>query len=586
MAVRSIFLAWVGPDEVFDAVVHARRDEQVRGVVISENEGEFPLADVRILHDGGGLLAADRKRRAFVSLETDAGIELAFAGRVVGFPLAVAGQEATIQLVAKPDDWQERQKDVLDQVKTTAVWDPAFVPSDRHDDPVEVLAATPHLLHWHRATGACSLTHLLDGSTVIDLGKQWFEPEELRLEIARRPLSRVELVVEAQWEQWARGTLDITAELEAAFGGEVSTLTPDDWERSWSQTTGLTATGVQLAESRMKRMDFTWSDPFEVKVADVLTLDPVIDEDADQKWDLLFEETRYDCHLAYDVEYRQARRETLTASVGFDLQPLVDDGETEPLVLRLENIDDQLFEWITWTVSADGIDRRSRGRPAPAFLFDALTGELRARGAEAMGYAYRRALALGLRRARTLELEIECPAHSVIGITCDRSVRLEHPLFPGGELSGKVVGYSLDLADEAIARITLGVSVGNGGGAAPAADNVVVDYGAVGGAHVGLSASSPSAAVQVPVDATRLTDPDYMIASLVVLNPGSQQRLGVWTGTLAQTPEGWLEEHQTSMGLQLRSLDAVDELATEAAMPDVSTAVPRGVDLSAPGGGG
>ena len=100
--IGQIFFAWVASGEGWDPGIHARHDEQVFSLSISETEGEFALATVRVRNPRTGLLSPARKQRCFISAELDGVPVLFFSGRVVGIPVSLAAETCELEFVGRP----------------------------------------------------------------------------------------------------------------------------------------------------------------------------------------------------------------------------------------------------------------------------------------------------------------------------------------------------------------------------------------------------------------------------------------------------------------------------------------------------
>ncbi|HAU28979.1 MAG TPA: hypothetical protein DCW68_02575 [Rhodospirillaceae bacterium] len=253
---KTLYFAWVEAGEVFAPTTHARQDEAVFDLSITEREGEFPAANVRIKAPLTGLLAAGRKRRAFISEDDgDGGAVLLFFGRLTGSPTAADGGMVEIELIAQPADWQDSLNALAASLRVAPFYDALFFDPAQDPKPEDSLAGRAAHYHWHRMTGALSLVSIFGDGPVIDLtGKHFWE--DFSLSIGEPPLRSVAVRVEAQWTQQAGGTVDITDAVRAALGADpayVSTLTGDDFLSRWPrQGQGIgTASGYVVADASL-----------------------------------------------------------------------------------------------------------------------------------------------------------------------------------------------------------------------------------------------------------------------------------------------------------------------------------------------
>lgn len=94
------------------------------------------------------------------------------------------------------------------------------------------------------------------------------------------------------------------------------------------------------------------------------------------------------------------------------------------------------------------------------------------RGAAAVEYMLMRARARMRQRARAIEISVDVPFEDAINLSCRKNATIvstlwnAKPLIPGGSATGKIIRYELSgdgESGEFVGRVTVGVSVGNGG---------------------------------------------------------------------------------------------------------------------------
>lgn len=234
MAWGDPYFAWVDEGEEFDPVLHRRMDEEVERAELSADENGFAVLTLKVAPPEGGLLKPPRKRWGLLSYEkSDGSLVLLARGCVDSLPLGGDPEEAELRFKCAPPDWQAAQDSVLQASKAGPHWDPVLVDPALRDDSVEILDGQSKLIDFHPATHACELHDILGvGLPTWNVGLGWYD-DSLSAEIAEPPVSAVEIEVSAQWTQRLSGVLYLSSAIESAFGGTISTLTPDDFQNRW-----------------------------------------------------------------------------------------------------------------------------------------------------------------------------------------------------------------------------------------------------------------------------------------------------------------------------------------------------------------
>lgn len=114
----SFYFAWISASETaFDAVAHAREDEDVFAFSIEYAEGDFAGVEIEIRNPRVGLLAPARKVHAFLSYDTGTEIKPLFRGRLVGIPDDINQEVVRLQFRARPDDYAAQKTALASTLK-------------------------------------------------------------------------------------------------------------------------------------------------------------------------------------------------------------------------------------------------------------------------------------------------------------------------------------------------------------------------------------------------------------------------------------------------------------------------------------
>ena len=346
-----LYLAWVADFWTpFDVVTHAVIDDDMISAEISHAEGEFALASLRYKNPGVGLLKSDRPKIALISwADNDDVPQLIFRGRIVGVPLGLRGAEIEIELSAEPPDAQGLLRKLAfgdpdvpgDEGLAMLPWyDPLFVDALTDPDPAEVLEARPAIWHWSATEGTVSLSNLIEGDAgVVDLGYD-YDPDAFDLSIGDPPLTRVDVQVNIEWEQRCRNACEIG---DRVAGRNFPTYTPGEFEANWpsiGESIGSNS-GWIVTESDTNPQNDQRSGPIPVRkyrrVASPGGANGNIFSTRTEFKSLV--RSTFSPVLRVACDYRQPRREVMTASVSIAQQPVFgSDARIEKIELDAQDI--------------------------------------------------------------------------------------------------------------------------------------------------------------------------------------------------------------------------------------------------------
>lgn len=617
MAVGKLFFAWIAADEVFDPAVHAREDEDVFSIRISEAEGEFAMATVEIRNPRAGLLSPARLQRCFISAEiisrTSTSTSLLFSGRVVGIPVSLGRETCELEFIARPDDWTTKQAALLEELKASPRHHAALVSDE--SDLTQVLEGFAGLPQWDRTAGLVKLAEI-DATRALTAGYESFVydltssamEDSLDFTVSGSPLSAVRVELDVSWTQSmpvlsvplsADPGFGVSGYLEGLFGGRPATLTGEDFSSSWpvqgsaldggwsvlssylvGETDGFVTRQVDVAEAAPRA---AWSEttyPVEVPV------------------------TRFYGNLVLQGRYEQPRREVVSLTVAADVQPLVEPPEPELLQYSVDGAaiapaseklvsttyreyDASTLDFVTKQVSY----RISKGQ----LTYAGMSGNPGVIG-PILTAALARAEARLRAAARCVEVSVDLTFEKTLGLDTSSVVSLTDDRLPGGSATGKVTAVELyaDGDGQCFGRVTFACSVGRASVlSAPTAtvepyavpgEPAVVSYCRDFGAADDGSRAFTSAAV-----VNGLSQQSQEIQELdLALTANRFAGLGYrWAQTLddaaaRQAIEERLAEIPTELSLELASLEPADETLREVtATPSGPVQVFRGIDLEA-----
>lgn len=590
MAADATFhFAWVPSTETtFVAGTHAREDEDVFGFEISQTEGEFAVARVKVLRPDDGLLNPAREQYAWISVTKDATTTALFFGRVEGMPEDSEEEIVTLEFTAQFPGWEAARAALFATLKVLPFWDPAFISENDLDVPETALEARRALYHYDRTTGAITLSDIITGTSTAAVSDHF--AESLTLNRIGAPARRVKATATADWEQRITGTTTkVNTKIRQAFPGNVvNTFTGPAMQETWPKPGDSLGgeTGYQVVKSQINLIAplpeamGDESASFKTKISDAeAALAKALFGSTMLSRDATLRRWWFSTQLNVRYDYRQARSETITATIENDVQALAfdDDGGEITIDLQAENL-----------TQLGLLDRRR----SSYFLTP--------RGKQSFEHLMARAQAALASSARAIEITFERPFFNALSTSCKNGITLTDATLPGGTATGKIKSYALSVdgdTGETTAEITIAVSVGNGDtytAAGVDGDYCDEDYtGIVYQTGSGEeSVTSISEIIFEPYGAQVPNDPSIIgkvragnvVQSVTVANgPAAQE-------TLLQTNQypaldnvpAVVDANPTTIDVQLRSLAAVDDLTHTITVAIAHPyAAPQGIDLAA-----
>jgi hypothetical protein len=416
--------------------------------------------------------------------------EILFQGSLVGSPTKMEGDFTEIELIAKPNDFLEKNAALQKESRKLPYWDELWVRAEHHNDFQEVQDVRHASLYCDRRTGELSHSDWFEGKQTLSLSQDFF-PASLQVKGVRAPLKACTVKVHAHWVQSDSGVSNLNSPIRRAFPHfKVCTYTQNSLLKKWPQSgKRLGKSGIWVIKSELKPMFPT--SPLYPRFSPPIPLT----EAGDQPKPHRFERHWFKPTLIVGWQLQQRRKETLSLTLLHDFQPhFPGEAAQKPLEFTLQNInpDPGAYAWRPETYYRQGAkvsykngvfrckaahtsglsfeeDRNfwhlkkvfhtPLGDPARSSFF------LTERGYQAAEHAMERAKVALAKSARCLEVSFEGPWESFKEVTTDTSVTLSDPRLPGGEVTGKVVKYALIAKGETgerFGRVTLLCALGTG----------------------------------------------------------------------------------------------------------------------------
>lgn len=447
------FFAWVAPTETTFGLEHQVEDEQVVGIALTHQEGQFAKADITVKNPRVGLLAAGRDQWAWLSYydpqNPTGGVQPILFGRIVGVPQQMSGNAIVMTFLARPADYDTVKRALAESMKVAPYWDPIFVAEDRRYDPDTVLEGYTQAWHIDRVTHDVTASDILNGEDgLIDFDDN-FISSSLDISYSQPPLTAVKVSAAVNWAQTASGTVDFTRQLVNAFtlagsgdGHLIKSLTGDGLMQDFPEKDDRIGGGWSFGDCSIVRSDGVVipEDFHQVVMTNGIASFPVWAMKPVFKAD-------------YDVS--RNRQETLSFTLLADCQALVTDPNGEDIT----------------EIKVSGDADEPIDAPNTAFPDGALPiGDVRnrayfpmERGRQSLEYLICLARGAILARARAITIAFTVPFGNGLALSLRKNARIADPRLPGGEAAGKIIGYGMTASNGQMqATVTIGCVIGKG----------------------------------------------------------------------------------------------------------------------------
>lgn len=364
-----------------------------------------------------------------------------------------------ITLVAQAPDAAERVEALCTELFKSPVYDPLF--DDAKGTLEGALAAHSKTLFWDRTSPEVRLSDFFVGKKGEEVSCNAIDRKSLSYEITPC-VTKVDVMVEAQWMQHVRGFIDLSPHLRGLFREKyINTYTGKSLLRSWPRA-GLSMAGYRVVYSKLKPIDPpVYAGPH----AHALELCSHCAEHT--QW---VKRSWFEGSLLLSWYFRQKRQEVLSFSLtSAAVSPLTQAcAPAKKMNLRLQRIA-QECDTPFWhpihryqkdeAVRYGGKTWRAKEKHESGLRFEeslwvplkngAVCPEyhssffLTQRGYKALEHAIERARVCLAAHARCVRVSFAGPVALLAHLSPDNHVILTDPRLPQGKVTGKVVDMQL-----------------------------------------------------------------------------------------------------------------------------------------------
>jgi hypothetical protein len=634
------YFAWVDAGDVHFGPEHLREDELVHTFQITHEEGQIPTLSIGIKNPKVGLLAPGRRVWVWLSWfdQKTGHVHPLFFGRLVGIPDSIINEVVTLQIIAKPLDYQNQKQAVAETMKVAPWYDPIFIDEAHRDDPDTILEGYSSLWHLDRTTLEVTASDILigeDGNEIFDEDQAFYDG--VQLNIGSPPLVTAVMDATVSWTQAPpAGVINMGFHTQETvdsgiWGGwpKPGTSLGGGWQVAQSSVTDLS--GVEGSQSityttNWSNKEKEHEDGDTMSTSHSVTKPTMreyfqyvtkeehtpgfVDSDADPPINIgSSQNTQYAVIPVYKLntllfiqyEANRPRTERIVFTLNADLQPIItlpespDTSEWETIQLNGSDVGVPIGS----EIPIGDIGRRSY------FPTD--------RGQQSLEYLIAVARAHILMRSRAVSVTFQTRFERGIGMSCRKNATLFDNRLPGGVAIGKVTKYTLNADGDSgvlYTEITIGCAVGTGNPIASIdqGDTAYVELGYVDDGYQALEGgftllASGDISYSVPVDAVNDDGLNFPLSKwdVVLLESWgpvaeSKQALDAIAGEFkGGTPEldqavensiqQALGEASTAQYALLLKPVAGVSFASQYAITVGKLSIPKMIDLEAPSGG-
>lgn len=454
------YFAYLGASEAYNSATHARDDEEMLSLVIEQEESEAAIAKVGITYREGSYIALGKRaaiscRRVDPETEQPTGAVIPlFVGRITAAPVGIVGEVVELELVAKPNDWEDRRAAILAdylELAGPAYFDPLFFEAGAETDAASVLLGSFAVLAWDRVTGECSVDDIRYTTDWITFDADQIANEGFSHDLAT-PLKAVTIEVVAGWQQDA----SVLSTVSWAHGSRLEVVAHQACQDAWPKVGADLGGDWIVQESAL-----AFSQAKMTKLGEIAGgYDSAI-----YSGDVPVYRART-AKVVLKNGRRQTRKETYRLTVSADVQDLM-SPTTELKTYTLRNVlgtGDDIAPWqqqvsydVGDVVFYSGKTYECRvAHTASMYFATSLWNDLGSyagrvgssyfatdRGQLSIEFANNLAFAMLVDRGRAARYTFTVPLADAIDIGISHLATISTPLVPGGTARGKVVRYSL-----------------------------------------------------------------------------------------------------------------------------------------------
>lgn len=459
---------------------HARNDEIMFSVSITQAEGDFALAALEVKNPRIGLIAPGRNLWCWLSYQRTptSPIVPMLHGRLLAAATNIAGEKVTFNFLASPGDYDAQRI-----LMTEALKEPPFYAAEWFDNgiatPDTILEARAAFWDTNRSSLAVTVTDAAIGEAgTLEIDTYEFDGSEhlygeTSVDVSSAPVNGIYVNAAAQFTQEGTGTVNLSDGIVAAFGGKVSSYCGDGLASSWPKVgqsvgegwtvgdgTHCTKIG-NVASPTMQSHLNTGQLSFIDSLKDATSITTVSSSTPPSSTNdaganitsttVTFPLNFFSTNLYLNWEAKREWTENVSFFLEADVQSIISDSRSHTETLNL---------------STSGL-RQPIGPNGTYPLYDSRSNTFfKTDYGKNVSFPFliQYAKARLKFKARAITIEVTVPLWKVLDISCRHNVHVIDYRIPGGQATGKVISYALtSTGGREAAKIKIGCMIGRGG---------------------------------------------------------------------------------------------------------------------------
>lgn len=433
----SIYFSFANPGAAFSAATHAV-ESNARAITVTMREEESAVAVVELPNaDVAGIMGPAFPRACWISQDDAGGTpQPLFHGRVTGTPQNSGADFTRVEFVATPSDMATARAGALTALKTLPFYDPLFHDVG-DDDPVEVLDGYSRVWDVNPKTWAVTTVPLDGDGSAFVIDPELIDADSWAEKVTHDPIPTVAISIEAQWLQKASGIVDAGAQIRAAAGGVVTTISPSEaFADCWPAPDTSLGGGWRVVEANVNPQlpaNRKW---------------PSVSFEAQDGEKLYCARQTYAPIFTAEWQFSQRRVERLNFVVTSDAQSIsFSPPEGERIDFKLRDVTQNHVDGVAAAIA----ENSATFFPTP-------------RGRQTVDHALCVAASRIAHSLRCIDVTFTCPGWpaELITLATTNKAEVTTSIATGGWVRGKVKEISRSFGSGFETRITLSVSVGTG----------------------------------------------------------------------------------------------------------------------------
>lgn len=214
------YFAWADSSETTFGPQHYAYDETIFRFSLAHDEGQIPTLEIEILNPNVGLLNSGRKQWAWFSWFDGSSVVPLFFGRLVGIPTDMLGRTATLQFIARANDYLTRKRNLAQTLKVRPYYDPLFLDEKARNDPDAILEGYSAAWHVDRTTLDWTISDILrpeDGTYAFTESDVFYD--SVSITVGEQPLKTVYVKTNVGWNNSGSGGIPVGMFAISSFTG-------------------------------------------------------------------------------------------------------------------------------------------------------------------------------------------------------------------------------------------------------------------------------------------------------------------------------------------------------------------------------